>query len=191
MSKRWTPRVVAVGGLIAAGLLAGAVPAAVAAPHDAVNATHTVRPADAAPITRSEVIGRAQSWIDAGGYPYSQTAYTPDGWRTDCSGYVSMAWNVGFDVNGGTNTVGLLDYSTEIGKDQLAAGDILLDANGTNVTRHVVLFERWADDAHTSYWGYEQSGSGDIGTKHRVIPYPYDSTPDEYVPRHGDHVTDG
>ncbi|MGA8117040.1 MAG: hypothetical protein WCA46_25670 [Actinocatenispora sp.] len=186
MSRGRVTRGVALAAVLAAGLVAGPIPAAVAAPHH-VGAASTVAPS----IGRSEVLARAQSWIDAGGYPYSQSDYTPDGWRTDCSGYVSMAWNVGFDVNGGTNTVGLLDYSTRIDKEQLQPGDILLDANGTNVTRHVVLFEKWADDAHNSYWAYEQSGSGDIGTKHRVVPYPYDSTPDEYLPYHGNDVTDG
>src|SRR5690348_11217979 len=50
------------------------------------------------PITRSEVIARAQYWVDHR-VPYSQSAYYPDPqgrtYRTDCSGYVSMAWHLG------------------------------------------------------------------------------------------------
>lgn len=41
-------------------------------------------------ISRDEVISRAQDWVNRR-IPYSQTQYT-DGYRQDCSGYVSMAW---------------------------------------------------------------------------------------------------
>jgi hypothetical protein len=36
---------------------------------------------------------------------------------------------------------------------------------------HVVIFDRWTDATMRAYVGYEQSGDG--GTHHRVIPYPY------------------
>jgi hypothetical protein len=36
---------------------------------------------------------------------------------------------------------------------------------------HVVIFDHWTTPAMTSYLGYEQSGDG--GTHHRVLPYPY------------------
>jgi hypothetical protein len=42
------------------------------------------------PITRSEIIARADTWMHPP-VPYSQDAYK-GGYRTDCSGYVSMAW---------------------------------------------------------------------------------------------------
>ena len=41
-------------------------------------------------ITRGEILARAESWLHPP-VPYSQTAFR-DGYRTDCSGYVSMAW---------------------------------------------------------------------------------------------------
>ena len=41
-------------------------------------------------ITRDEIISRAQDWVNRK-IPYSQTS-TTDGYRQDCSGYVSMAW---------------------------------------------------------------------------------------------------
>lgn len=41
-------------------------------------------------ITRDEIMSRAQNWVDRR-IPYSQTQ-TTDGYRQDCSGYVSMAW---------------------------------------------------------------------------------------------------
>ncbi|MDN0201142.1 VCBS repeat-containing protein [Streptomyces sp. S.PNR 29] len=130
-------------------------------------------------ISRQEVITRAQSWLRPS-VPYSQTATHRNEYgtyRTDCSGYVSMAWGL---PGPGPNTVGLLDHSYPIAKGDLKTGDILLDAQGDANTRHVVLFDRWADSAQTSYWGYEQAG--DTGTVYRKIPYPYFSTPSDFKP---------
>lgn len=43
-------------------------------------------------IARSTIISRAQNWIDRHiGYDIGEV----DGYRTDCSGYVSMAWQLG------------------------------------------------------------------------------------------------
>jgi hypothetical protein len=182
-TQRRTLRHWLAAGFTAAALATGAVTAPPAAAATAPATAAPVTQGVTAQISRGDIIARAQSWVDAGGYAYNQSGFTPDGWRTDCSGYVSMAWNVAKNVNGGTNTVGLLDYSTAITKGELQAGDILIDAAGTNLTRHVVLFHKWANDNRTAYWGYEQSASGNVGTKYRVISYPYDSTPDEYAPR--------
>jgi hypothetical protein len=41
-------------------------------------------------ITRDEVIRRAATVWPLGHVPYSQTTIRNPGWRTDCSGYVSM-----------------------------------------------------------------------------------------------------
>ena len=51
------------------------------------------------PITRSEVIWRAQYWVDHQPGPYDQGGYSPGPggdhhYRRDCSGYVSMAWHL-------------------------------------------------------------------------------------------------
>jgi cell wall-associated NlpC family hydrolase len=124
---------------------------------------------------REEVIRRADSWIgpDGQGVPYSQGAFH-DGWRTDCSGFVSMAWNLR-TANGdklSTNTPGLRStHAVPISRSELEPGDILLDATGGPNDRHVVLFERWDADSNY-YWAYEQAGR--VGTVHRRIRYPYD-----------------
>lgn len=118
------------------------------------------------PISPPGAIGaitRAQSWVDAA-VPYSQTAYYTNQYgtyRTDCSGYVSMAWQLGSSYN--TRT--LPNVSHPISKGDLTAGDILL-----NQTSHVVLFEKWANADHTQYWAYEETPNQ---AKHRIIPYPY------------------
>ncbi|MDX3228524.1 VCBS repeat-containing protein, partial [Streptomyces sp. ME19-01-6] len=150
--------------------------------------------AAAQPISRNEVITRAKSWLIPS-VPYSQSAYHTNQYgtyRTDCSGYVSMAWGLPGkpqDPNGGTNTVGLTQISNAIGKEDLRTGDALIDANGDENTRHAVLFEKWADAAHTSYWGYEQAGG--TGTIYRKIPYPYSSTPGDYKPYRYRNIVDG
>ncbi|MFF3072853.1 VCBS repeat-containing protein, partial [Kitasatospora sp. NPDC057936] len=140
----------------------------------------------AAQISRSEVLARAQSWVGLG-LPYSWDA-THDGYRQDCSGYASMAWRLGTP---GLDTTSFIPggVASKIEKSQLKPGDALLnDAAGKD--GHIVLFDRWADDAHSSYVGYEFSGSG---VHHRTIPYPY--FPDYirgngYVPVHNNSVVD-
>ena len=99
--------------------------------------------------------------------PYSQSK-THNGYRTDCSGYASMALALG---KPGLNTVGLAKSSvtTRIKMSQLKQGDLVIDATGTSNTRHVVIFEKWANSKHTSYWEYEQRGS--YGTDHRTRTY--------------------
>jgi hypothetical protein len=123
------------------------------------------------PVTSAaEVLRRAASWL---GVPYSQDAVHTNEfgtYRTDCSGFVSMAWGVPPDPRGGPNTVDLAATSVPIAKDELCAGDALIDANGDRTTRHATLFVAWADAARTRYWAYEQRGGA--GTVCRVLPYP-------------------
>jgi hypothetical protein len=123
----------------------------------------------AATITRAKVIANAKTWHPhtAQRVPYSQ-AKTHNGYRTDCSGYASMALQLG---KPGLNTVGLAKSSvtTRISMSALRQGDLVIDATGTSNTRHVVIFEKWANSAHTSYWEYEQRGS--YGTDHRTRNY--------------------
>lgn len=82
-------------------------------------------------ISRAEVIARAQSWVDAG-VPYSMTSYRTDAngkYRTDCSGFVSMAWHLDSSSgnNWGETTGTLLNYTSSIAKESLKPGDVLLN----------------------------------------------------------------
>ena len=119
------------------------------------------------------VFARAETWLTAwegGPVPYLSSgdpADWYDGYRRDCSGYVSMTLGL---PGPGLNTAGLAARSTRLIAAQLQPGDLLINT-APNLRGHVVLFERWADSAMTRYWGYEQTGSG--GTHHRIIPYPY------------------
>ncbi|MDX3226892.1 hypothetical protein [Streptomyces sp. ME19-01-6] len=121
--------------------------------------------------TRAETLQRASTWLTANNgtrVPYSQAKMWKDGYRQDCSGYVSMA--LGLKAPG-TNTVGLASSSITkpIALNDLQPGDLLIDASGDNNTRHVVMFEKWNDAAHTSYTSYEQRG--DFGTDHTTRRY--------------------
>ncbi|MEV0661198.1 hypothetical protein ACIBI3_09435 [Actinomadura luteofluorescens] len=126
---------------------------------------------------RSKVIKRARTWHPHSDerVPYSQTS-THNGYRTDCSGFVSMALGL---PKPGTNTVGLTSsrYTERIKMSELKKGDLVMDALGSNTTRHVVIFEKWADKEHSSYWAYEQRGR--YGTDHRTLDYGL-SSGDEY-----------
>ncbi|WP_189762175.1 NlpC/P60 family protein, partial [Streptomyces xanthochromogenes] len=142
-------------------------------------------------ISRDEVISRAKTWTDAG-VPYSQTSYlTSFGqrYRTDCSGFVSMAWNLATSAsnNWGETTPTLGGFSSSIAKEDLKPGDILLNPSAGN-DGHVVIFNGWANADHTKYNGLEESGgSGGIA---RTIDYPYFPGHGTFSPRRYDNITD-
>jgi hypothetical protein len=119
------------------------------------------------------VLDRAAIWLtawDGGPVPYSSSADAQswfDGYRRDCSGYTSMALGLS---GPGMTTTALAAASTPIAEADLRPGDLLINP-ATGGAGHVVIFDHWADDAMSSYVGYEQSADG--GTHHRTIPYPY------------------
>ncbi len=113
------------------------------------------------PITRSEIIARADTWMHPP-VPYNQDA-NKDGYRTDCSGYVSMAWKLPQNLwTGNLDQVGV-----PIGYNDLKAGDMLLYHNLADPVNgsHVVLFERWTGAVGGDFYIYEQSPPA---TKHRL-----------------------
>ncbi|MFF4494079.1 peptidoglycan-binding protein [Streptomyces sp. NPDC001546] len=134
-------------------------------------------------IDRATIINRAKLWLEAQ-VPYSMSEYWTDGYRQDCSGYVSMAWNLG------TNEwTGSLDtFATKITKEELLPGDMLLFHNPAdpNNGSHVVLFGGWVDETHTSYVAYEQTRPN---TRRAATPYGYWSNADKYVPYRYNGVT--
>lgn len=132
-------------------------------------------------LTRDEVLDRARTWLQAA-VPYSQTSFHSNEhgrYRTDCSGYVSMAWALPQNRHGGLDTPGLATVSHPIDKKDLSPGDVLLRTDGTHLTRHVTLFAAWATETRDAYWAFEQAGA--TGTTHRLIPYPHDD-PGPYRP---------
>jgi hypothetical protein len=109
-------------------------------------------------ITRAEVVARSASWIDDK-VPYSQTTSHTNQYgtyRQDCSGYVSMDWNLSSSLT----TVTLQPLFQDIPRSDLKPGDALWrqDAN----TQHIAMFLRWADDAHTRPTVREEADFGEI-----------------------------
>ncbi|MGP4102461.1 hypothetical protein, partial [Nonomuraea sp. KM90] len=127
------------------------------------------------PMTRSQALVRAKSWIDAR-VPYSQAACHSNqygSYRTDCSGFVSMAWGLSrsyttFDIHLVSHTIARAD---------LQPGDALNDADS-----HMALFVRWDDAARTRPVVREQAGPDGSPTAERVWSAAYASgyTPIRY-----------
>ncbi|MFI6587131.1 hypothetical protein [Embleya sp. NPDC050493] len=123
-----------------------------------------------APVTPAapdgdEIVARAKRWADLRlGYSMSGLH---DGYRTDCSGLVSMAWGLSPP---GLTTVTLPEVSHPIGRDDLRPGDILLNT-APGAAGHTLIFAGWANAAHTTYFAYEESASK--GAHHATVPYPY------------------
>lgn len=128
-------------------------------------------------MARSTMVSRAQTWVD-NHVPYDQSK-TYDGYRTDCSGFVSMAWELS---KPGLTTQTLPSVSTNIGKDSLQPGDALLCES-----EHVVLFGGWTDSTKTHYIAYEETRPGE-GTVKRATPYPYWSSTSCFHPVRSNNV---
>jgi hypothetical protein len=120
-------------------------------------------------ISYPTVMRRAASWLTAK-VPYSQDN-TRARWdvnrgrryRTDCSGFVSMAWALDPAIPGlgrAPVTWELPAYAKRITWKSLRAGDILLLVDPADRgTDHVRLFERWADAGRAQAWTLEESYS--------------------------------
>ncbi|MEV5506606.1 carbohydrate binding domain-containing protein [Streptomyces orinoci] len=177
-----------VGRAVLATLLT-ALAAPLAAP--LASAAPAVSSQTGGPISRWEVIQRAKTWTDAH-VPYlsdDSPRHRKDGYRTDCSGFVSMAWHLSTD-DGGPATWQLPKVADPISKDQLATGDILLmlpPAPGE--PGHVVIFIAWTNAEHTRYEGMEEAGGNIKAAVQRELSYPYSGDGD-YRPYHYRKITD-
>ncbi|MFG3102838.1 peptidoglycan-binding protein [Streptomyces sp. NPDC048182] len=126
--------------------------------------------------TRAEIIDRAKKWVTAK-VPYSMTAYWSDGYRQDCSGFVSMAW--GLPTNEWTGSLG--SFADRITKEELQPGDILLFHNAADPEKgsHVVIFGGWTDGTRTGYTAYEQTPPR---ARQLATPYAYWTNSAKYLP---------
>ena len=78
--------------------------------------------------------------------PYNQGG-TYDGYRTDCSGFVSMCWELS---KPGLTTQTMHTHASNISKDQLLHGDAL-----NCDSEHILLFAGWSDSSKTHFIGME------------------------------------
>ncbi len=157
-------------------------------------------PTIASAIPRDVVLSRGMVWVRAN-TPYSQARYafengtlvplpTADprsvGYRTDCSGFVSMCWNLrnsaGNPINLDTAGLDSPTYAVAVTKEQLEPGDMMLRAKD-KVTGggHAVIFMEWADTAHATYWSLEEQGD-DHGTIKNLRNYDKDYTKSYFRP---------
>ena len=107
-------------------------------------------------ITRAQIIARAQLWVQQQ-VPYSQTVWhtNADGtYRQDCSGYVSMAWDLDQYTDFWTGNLNLVSHTVPAA--EMLPGDILL----SNV--HTILFAGWANAQHTEFDYYEEAHPGTV-----------------------------
>ena len=101
---------------------------------------------------RKTAITRGFTWLDAN-VPYSQSK-THNGYRTDCSGFVSMCWQAG--TPGLTTTT----FSTSSKYDFYGDYEELLPGDGIDDPgHHVVLFLGWNDAAHKGACVIEQAST--------------------------------
>ncbi len=129
------------------------------------------------PTFGERTMTRAESWSRARvGYSTVRSFTNRYGtYRRDCSGFVSMAWALGSSYSTWT----LPRVTHRITKAVLRRGDILLHRPSSGYG-HVVIFDRWANRAHSAYVAYEQTP--DTGDKHHTLPYPYYRDHGTYTP---------
>ena len=150
-------------------------------------------PSAALGIAREDVLSRGEVWI-AKKVPYSQSRYAridgtlvPDstsesryGYRTDCSGFVSMCMAIetadGYPLSLDTATLPYrcdpITGTTTEQKNQRRPGDIILRPKSSTAYGHAVVFVRWVDSTKKSYIGYHESSSKG-GAVAATITYPF------------------
>ena len=139
-------------------------------------------------ITRKDVMWRAVNIWPPGHVQYNQRVYR-NGWRTDCSGYVSMCLNLTSEKPfGGANTETLVTngHIHDITKAELRPGDLIgfCGPGSAGDAGHVVLFDHWAPAHPGYYWAYEQHGGSPepYGPEHSLIPYPFHENDQRFKP---------
>jgi hypothetical protein len=103
---------------------------------------------------RRDAIERGFAWYDDH-VPYSQSR-THEGYRTDCSGFISMCWQTGTSYTTASFIAGAA--SSSLGSySNLEPADALVYRSGSH--GHIVLFLAWNDDAHSSACVLEQAST--------------------------------
>ncbi|QKW19055.1 hypothetical protein HUT16_08250 [Kitasatospora sp. NA04385] len=116
-------------------------------------------------ITRSEVLSRANDWYNRN-IPYDQTATATDvggrSYRSDCSGFVSMAWHLGSSEN--TDSLDVRSLTSRVALTDLQPGDALDNDPGDGYipsTGHIVLFDHWVNKAAGTFAYIAEANTAD------------------------------
>jgi hypothetical protein len=99
-------------------------------------------------ITRAQVLKRANHWIKKR-VQYSQSSYY-QGYRRDCSGFVSMAWKLKSSYT--SSNIG--SRAHKISWRKLKPGDAVRRPG------HVEIFAGWKNKRKRQYWALEESTYG-------------------------------
>jgi hypothetical protein len=120
----------------------------------------SVLSSSAGAITRPEVLKRASTWVKRR-VPYSQRSYF-QGYRRDCSGFVSMAWRLKDSYSSHT----ISSVARRVSITSLKPGDAVLKPG------HVSLFGGWENKARREYIAIEETTWGSHAKRHvRQIPH--------------------
>jgi hypothetical protein len=124
-------------------------------------------------VSQATVLQRANDWV-AANVPYDQGACENlDGtYREDCSGFVSMAWELSSSLttyNFDPNTNGGDPRFKEISRDSLLPADALVIDSSTE--QHIVLFTGWAsiDNGQHRYANIAEESQPGVGTVAKTV----------------------
>lgn len=118
-----------------------------------------IAPAPAHAVTSTQAVSRAKVWVKKR-VGYSQRRYF-QGYRRDCSGFVSMAWKAKTSYT--TRTLPKVSRRIRA-KSRIRPGDLMLQPG------HARLFAGWANKSKTKFISLEQS-SRKRGAIRRVVAY--------------------
>lgn len=104
---------------------------------------------------RRRAITRGLRWLDED-VAYDQGG-SFEGYRTDCSGFVSMCWETGTSFNTAAFAAGDGRSGKLASYEALLPGDALVRRSGTK--GHIVLFLGWNDAKHTGACVLEQAST--------------------------------
>jgi len=103
------------------------------------------------PTARQWMQWRALTWVKDG-VPYDNTKIH-DGYRQDCSGYVSFAWSLSRSYT----TDNWRSFAGNIKFDDMQPGDALNNPEKGDLG-HVILFMGWVDRKAGTFVGFEENG---------------------------------
>jgi hypothetical protein len=102
------------------------------------------------PTARQLILWRAQTWVNDH-IPYDRDSYH-DGYRQDCSGYVSFAWRLPKSYSGDAWN----NFATRISFNDLQPGDALDNPLPGNAG-HMLIFIGWVNQSAGTFNAYEEN----------------------------------